>query len=84
MTSSSDADQLLTDLNALRGSATTAGEVYDLMALRFGLGVLPPTLRDQQLALVDVVAADAASSIDDDELAELASYLLAHPIFQLR
>ena len=84
MTSSSDADQLLTDLNALRGSAATAGEMYDLMALRFGLGVLPATLRDQQLALVDAVEADTASSVDDDELAELASYLLAHPIFQLR
>ncbi len=84
MTSSSDAEQLLTDLNALRGSATTAGELYDEMAMRFGLGVLPANLREQQLALVDAADADAANSIDDDALAELASYLLAHPIFQLR
>ncbi len=75
-------DTIVTDLASLRGTVATAGELYDRMALRFG--TLPTTLRDQQLGLVGAAASDAASSVDDESLAELASYLLAHPVFQLR
>jgi hypothetical protein len=78
------ADPILTDLAALRGNAANGGELFDRLAFRCNLGQLPAALRDQLLALTGIDVDTPAADITDDELIELATYLLAHPLFQLR
>ena len=84
LTRSSDDTPLVTDISTLRGNAATAGELFDRLTFRCNLGDLPIALRDQLLTILEVTADTPAADIDDDDLVELTTFLLAHPLFQLR
>lgn len=84
LTRQDDDSPLVTDLSALRGNAATGGELFDRLSFRCNLGTLPESLRDELLGLVGATAVTPANDIDDDDLIELTSFLLAHPLFMLR
>ncbi len=72
------------DYSTMRGSTTNAGELIDRLSMRLNLGVLP---QDTRLLLLSFNGHDEATPIaqvDDRDLEDLLSYLLAHPLFQLR
>ena len=79
-----DDTPLMTDLAALRGNAATGGELFDRLSFRANLGTLPEALRDELLSVIGATAATPADDIDDDDLIELTTFLLAHPLFMLR
>ncbi len=64
--------------------AATGGELFDRLSFRCNLGTLPEELRDELLGLIGATAATPAADIDDDDLIELTTFLLAHPLFMLR
>jgi len=84
LTRSTDDMPLVTDLTVLRGNATNGAELFDRLSFRCNLGELPESLRDELLSLVGITADTPSADIDDDDLIELTSYLLAHPLFLLR
>ncbi len=84
LTRPDDASPLITPLNVLRGGSTNAGELFERLTFRCNLGDLPDGLRDQLLGLVNATADTPIDDVSDDALAELVSFLLAHPLFQLR
>lgn len=83
-TNPDEPDPILTDVNSLRGSANNVGEIYDLIVARLNIDGIAPALRDSMITLVGATPATPADDLGDDEVRELASYLLAHPLFQLR
>lgn len=84
LTRESDDAPLVTDLAALRGNAATGGELFERITFRCNLGTLPDELRDELLDLVGATSETPAADIDDDDLVELTTFLLAHPLFLLR
>lgn len=84
LTRQDDDSPLVTDLAALRGNAATGGELFDRLSFRCNLGTLPDALRDELLSLIGATAATPAADIDDDDLIEVTTFLLAHPLFMLR
>lgn len=84
LTRQDDDSPLTTDLAALRGNAATGGELFDRLTFRCNLGTLPEALRDELLSLIDATVSTPAGDIDDDDLIELTTFLLAHPLFMLR
>ena len=84
LTRQDDDSPLVTDLAALRGNAATGGELFDRLSFRCNLGALPEALRDELLGLINATAATPADDVDDDDLIELTTFLLAHPLFMLR
>ena len=84
LTRPSDDTPLVTDISILRGNAATAGELFDRLTFRCNLGELPTALRDELLTIIGATADTPAADIDDDDLVELATFLLAHPLFLLR
>jgi uncharacterized protein (DUF1800 family) len=84
LTRPSDDSPLVTDISTLRGNAATAGELFDRLTFRCNLGDLPVELRDALLSILGATADTPAADIDDDDLVELTTFLLAHPLFLLR
>lgn len=84
LTRQDDDSPLVTDLAALRGNAATGGELFDRLSFRCNLGTLPETLKGELLGVIGATADTPAADIDDDDLIEITTYLLAHPLFLLR
>ena len=59
-------------------------ELFDRLTFRCNLGELPIALRDQLLTIIGATADTPAADIDDGDLVELTTFLLAHPLFLLR
>ncbi len=83
-TNPNEPDPILTDVNSLRSGAATAGEIYDRIVGRLNVVGIAPAIKDTLLDLVGVTAATPAADVEDDSVREIASFLLAHPLFQLR
>jgi uncharacterized protein (DUF1800 family) len=79
-----DPDVISSDLLALRGSATTVGQLIDELQQRFGLPGLTLAQRAAIVTTLQTSEGASAPSLDVDELGELASFLLAHPQYQVR
>lgn len=84
LTRPDDDSPLVTDLAALRGNAATAAELFDRLTFRCNIGDLPVELRDGLLALIGLAPTTPAADVDDENLIELTTFLLAHPLFLLR
>ena len=72
------------DQAALRGSASTAGELFDRLSLRLNLGELDASLRSTILNIVGLDETTPIGDVDDRDFTDLLSYLISHPLFQLR
>ena len=75
---------VFTDPANFRGTATTAGELFDQLSNRFNLGVLDAALRQELLDLSGVSPDSPTSDMSDRDVIGLAQFLLAHPLFFLR
>ncbi len=75
---------LETDVNLLRGSAQTGRDLFDRVAFQCNLGNLPDALRQSLLSTCGFGDGTPAASVTNDQLTELCTYLLAHPLFLLR
>ena len=75
---------IVTDLRALVGNATTVDELVESFRGRFGIEVLSDGDRNSMLAALNLNGTDAVDSLQDETLGELASFLMAHPFFQIR
>ena len=77
-------DSLRYDPVDLRGATTTAGEVFDRLALRLNIGEQTSQTRSTLLGIIDLSADTPIDDVDDRDFADLLSFLVAHPMFQLR
>ncbi len=77
-------DQIRTDYGALRPTAATADELIAALAQQFGIGDLAPEARAAVATAARVSGTDTAASVSDQELADIAGLLMAHPLFQTR
>ena len=75
---------LETDVSLLRGSAATGQDLFDRIAFQCNLGNLPDALRISLMSTCGFEDGTPAASVSNDQLTELCTYLLAHPLFLLR
>lgn len=74
---------VVTPVDSIRGSATTAGELFDSLALRLNLGDIS-SLKDEVLGYVGLTSTSLVADISDNDVRALAQFLVAHPHFLLR
>ena len=72
------------DEAALRGSATTGGELFDRLALRLNIGELDAATRATIIGTAGIEETTPIDDIDNRDFTDLLSYLISHPLFQLR
>lgn len=77
-------NSVVTSPDSIRGTAATAGELFDQLSSRLNLGVLDAGLRAQLLDLSGVSEDTPVADMSDNRVIGLAQFLLAHPLFFLR
>ncbi len=73
-----------TDLLSLRGNASTVGELVSSFQDRFGITALTAAHQASMLGVLGVNGSDPIDVLTEENLGELASFLMAHPQYQTR
>ena len=79
-----DDDRIQTNYAALRPAAATAGELIIALGEQLGVGTPPQASIDAVANAANVNPAAQAGNVNDEQLADIAGLLMAHPLFQTR
>ncbi len=79
-----DDDRIQTSYGTLRPAAATAGDLIALLGAQLGVGTPPQAAIDAVAAAANVDPPGQAGSVNDEQLADIAGLLMAHPLFQTR